>query len=338
MNNFNNNANNYYGGGMQQMQGGYTTPGMSYGTPIMYTGAPQMPVIKSPLTSEEINMMKSVSPSKLDISISPVDSYRAMCNHHDEFGNDKVVQLNDNSGLVYCTMCQSTWDPSYKTKEDVIEIVNNLISAMQNAKYVGVYGAELTRDYFPMIPLLEKFPDIYEYAMKTFDKFYNANQYKDANDMAVYNQYNSLVGGYNQPMYAYGYPMGQQPVNNNAYGQQMNGQPVNNMYGQPANNAYGYAQQPMNAYGYPMGQQPVNNAYGYAQQPVNAYGYPMANQQAAPATAVNPMQAPVNYAQPANNNNAYMPAAASQTTQTPDGSKITNNANGTTTSEKTVNL
>lgn len=306
--------NNYYG------QPNYFGGAAMYNQPAYYNTGMITPQNNPSLTAEEMKIIQQVNPSKIDITITEADKLRAICNHKDQNKVDRVAQVQDGSGDVFCPICNSRWNPENLTKEQVQEVCNELISAMQNAKWVGDYGVQLTREYFAMIPLLEKFPDLYEYAMKQFNKYCSTNGYQSANDAAIYNQYNSLMGYSAAPNY--GTPQGY-------YGMGMVQQPAG--YGQP---------QPM---GY-MGQQPMP---GYMNQP-------QANTVAQNATNVNPMQANMYQQQPYVNPYApiaptpgvptmgapsYAPAAAQQPQQATQGNTtVTENANGTTTSSTEVQL
>ena len=224
-NNFN------YGNGMMGM--GY--PGQSY----QYAAPMAVPQNSNALTEEEMAIIAKSAPQKLDININEVDNFRAMCTHKRN-GRDMVVRCNDDSGDVFCPICGARWHPEQLTKEQVTEIVNQLISQMQNSKWVGDLNTALVRDYYPMIPLLEKFPEIYDYAMKTFNRYLNQNGYTDANDTSVYAQYNSLMGyGNTNPYMAPQYGMPTMNAPQGYYGQTQvtpsNVNPMQIQYGAPMN-------------------------------------------------------------------------------------------------------
>jgi hypothetical protein len=147
-------------------------------------------------------------------------------------------------------------------------------------KWVGDMPTEVVREYCAIIPLIRKFPDLYEYAVNNFDKYTGANQYYNASESAIYNQYNSLMngGGYYPQYPQYNPQFAQQ-----GYYQQPNqGYPVQQYNGQAANPNVNpmQAQQPM------YNQQQMMNppvVYGnpyYGAQP--GYGAPM-QQQSVPA-------------------------------------------------------
>ena len=303
----------------------YGMGGAIYHQPGYYNYGLPTPNHHPSLTAEEMKLIATQNPNKLDITITEADKYRAICNHKDQNKIDRVVQLSDGSGDVFCPICNYRWNPENLSKEEVKDLCDKLIAAMQNAKWVGDYGVELTRQYFAMIPLLEKFPDLYEYAMKQFNRYCSTNGYASANDAAIYNQYNSLMGfssgyGYNpQPQGYYGSTVNPQYAQAPQYGMPMNPYMNQGVVQQPATNV-----NPMQAQGMPnpyaaqgAGQtQGIPNPYAAqgAMQPTPGVGAP-----------INGMAAP-----------SYAPAAAQQ----PAGATptVTENANGTTTSESTVKL
>lgn len=206
--------NNYYYG-QQQVAGqqpycGYD-PNM-YSYPAMgYTSIPT-PANQNALTDEEIQILKNARPtSKIVLSIDRNDVLRSMCTHKDN-GRDVVMQVNDGSGDVFCPICGSRWKPDMKTKEEVEALVIELIDQMENAKWAGDLPTDLTRELFTLMPLLKKYPDIHEYAMNTFNKYYSARGMYTAADTNIYGMYNSLFNagvpstGYNGAPGYYGQP------------------------------------------------------------------------------------------------------------------------------------
>ena len=282
--------NNYYYGQPQYM--GQQMTGFA-GQP--YVQQPMLqPQNVNAITEEEIKLIAASKPNKLDINISQEDNIRAMCTHKHN-GQDVVQLINDESGDVWCPICQERWSPSRMTKEDITNAVNVIISQMQNAKWAGDLNVALVRDYFPMIPLLKKFPEIYEYSMQTFNKYASQNGYNFANEAAIYSQYNQLMN-YAPMTYSNGYTQ-QQPM---SYVPQ-NGMPV---YGQPQQP---YMNQPMGYGQAATAVNPMQAPYGVAPQAPNqqfvnqadmmmngtVYGQPQAqaqNQAYVPASAQAPAE------------------------------------------------
>ena len=239
-NNFNNNGNFYNGGN----NGGYIPPQYVFNQNV------QMPKSQPSLNREELELLKREPINELDINITEAEHVASECNHITD-NPETVRQLNDGSGLVYCTGCHEVWDPNLIPEEEVEEMVSKIISAMQNTKWVGNLPTTLIRDYFTIIPLLKKFPKLYNIALKNADRFNRSNYYGTANENAAYNEFDSLFAN---PM------MGQMQYGNQFMGQPYGGQQFNQFVQQP----YG-------------GQQ--FNQFNGGQQ----YG--------APASNVNPMQA-----------------------------------------------
>ena len=323
-----NNMNNNYYYGQQAMgqpyYGGYD-PNM-YSYPAMgYNNIPT-PANQNALTAEEIQILKNARPaSKIDLSIDRTDVLRSMCTHKDN-GRDVVMQVNDGSGEVFCPICGHRWKPEMKNKEEVQELVAELIDQMENAKWAGDLPTDLTRELFTLIPLLNKYPDIHEYAMNTFNKYYSARGMYNAQDTNIYGMYNSLFGagvpatGYmNAPMQGY-YGQAQQPnMNQGYYGQQgyvPNGAPANAAVN-PMQATYGVNPMAPNQQFVSQANMMMNGTVA-PQQPM--YG----NQVNAPVFGAPQNQQPV----------AQQPAQQ----QTSTGPVVTPQADGTVTSETKIDL
>ena len=324
--------NNYYGqqqvgmGGMAPYYGGYDPNMYSYQT-YGFNNVP-MPANQNALTAEEIQILKNARPSsKIDLSVDRNDVLRSMCTHKD--GNrDVVQQINDGSGDVYCPICQIRWNPDLKDKEEVAVLVNSLVDQMENSKWIGDLPVELTRELFTLIPLLKKYPDIHEYAMNTFNKYYNARGIYNSQDTNIYGMYNSLysnapAGGY-APVSG-GYYSPQMSMNQGYYGQQapaMNQGYVPNSVGNPMQ---------ANAMVNPM-QAPV---YGVNPMATNQQFVSQANMMMG-GTVQNPYSAPVyntpQQTQAAPQQPVQQPAAPQQ------GPTITPQADGTVKSENKIDL
>jgi hypothetical protein len=318
--------NNYYYGQQamgQPYYGGYD-PNM-YSYPAMGFNNIPTPANQNALTAEEIQILKNARPaSKIDLSIDRNDVLRSMCCHK-ENGRDVVLQVNDGSGDVYCPICQRRWKPDMKTKEEVQELVSELIDQMENAKWTGDLPTDLTRELFTLIPLLNKYPDIHEYAMNTFNKYYSARGMYNAQDTNIYGMYNSLFGA---------------------------GTPATGYMGASMQGYYGQPQQPVNGY---YGQTPnYGQQQGYV--PTNVQTNAMVNPMQAPTYGVNPMAPNQQFVSQANmmmggsvipqqpmmNAPVYgtpqQPVVTPAATQEPTGPVITPQADGSVTSEKKIDL
>lgn len=284
------------------------------------------PANQNALTAEEIQILKNARPTnKIELTIDRTDVLRSMCCHK-ENGRDVVVQVNDGSGDVYCPLCQNRWKPDMKTKEEVQDLVNELVDQMQNAKWTGDLPTDLTRELFTLIPLLNKYPDIHEYAMNTFNKYYSARGMFNAQDTNIYGMYNSLFNGAGTPATGYtGMPMqgyyGQQsqpvmPVNQGYYGQQA--------YVPNANQANAMVN-PMQATTYGVNPMAPNQQFvSQANMMMNGTVNPQYCQQPVYGTAQVQQQTPV--------------VTQQVQQQTQQGPVITPQADGTVTSEKKIEL
>jgi hypothetical protein len=307
----------------------------AYGQPMVMNQQPNY-MAKPTLSKEEMDAMANKPGNGLDLMNIPVEeSYAGICNHIGNDGREHVHRLPD--GTCECDICRKRWDPSVVTKEEVQDTTEKMINYMQNVKFANVLPVQTVRDYFTLIPLLAKFPAVYEYTMKQVDRQMNGSSlYGAAPESSMYAQYRNVMynAPYQQPMYGgYQQPVYQQPMGYYNQPQQPYAQPA-----QPGVNPMdinaGQVQNPMNYAAAPQPQapvypqQPMNGYYGQ-QQPMYAYQQPM--QPAAPY-APQPQMAP-NYA-PAPQPKAPAPA---QTT-TPDGATVQNNGDGTASSSKKITL
>ena len=265
-----NQNNNYYGG----------NPYYNYQTVQMQNM--RMPNMQNALTSAEIQTLLTSKPNgSLNLQIDQIDSLRAMCNHKD--GTRECVHpVNDGTGDVICDICGERWNPATSSKEEIADLIKTLNDQMQNVKYVGEFPVNIGREYFQMIPLLKKFPELYEYASRNMDRLNGQNGYNIAGDATIYAQIDSLMGGYTPyPQYSQGYgynPYQPQYVNQaaNPYQQPVYNQPPVN----PQGNYNPYQQQPMGNMAMP-GVNPMQSS-PYGVQPPTIQGTP---QYGAPAYA-----------------------------------------------------
>jgi hypothetical protein len=156
------------------------------------------PTFTGSLSDEEIALIAQKKPNAIDLNVSQQDYLRAVCNHKHN-GVDVAKRLND--GRMWCPICQAIWDDSRVNKEEIEEACSLIEEQMQNAKWVGEFTPEFIREYFSMSEMLKKFPDIWEYAVKSYEKYRNANPYQTADESNVYNMFNSVMYGMPTPGY-----------------------------------------------------------------------------------------------------------------------------------------
>lgn len=285
---------NYYGGGYNPAYDAY------YSTPYVQGRMPNTPPVENALSGEEIKILMNTKPNsdKLNLNISNEDYLRSMCTHRDLNGNDAVREMTDGSKNVWCPICGAIWNPTEVPLEEVKDAVKTIINHMENAKWIGNYPKAVTRQYFNMLPLLRKFPDLYDYAGKSFDSIVSQRAIYNSPDNSLYNEYNQLYNGmsnYNNPWLYYQQPnMGyQQPMGNPNYNippapmqpPQMANPAVNPMQANapqqaptaPSSDQNGYYYNSGYAYGPGPGQNPN---YGYT--PSFGPAQPQQNQQTPP--------------------------------------------------------
>lgn len=226
-----------------------------------YQGQPT-PVqkINNILTPEQID--KLTSQGEFDLGITEEELNRALCNHRTKDGMQDTLTFDPVTGVARCTICGYTFRPiqSDESPDEIKSAVAKIIDILQTIKILYVDLPEQAhRDFFPILAMLEKVPQLFEYASKNFSKHESFNwQYNryNMNGVQMLANLNNIFGG---GMYQ------QQP---------MMGAPMQNPYGAPQ--GFVQPQQPQaNPFGYPgaQPQQPMMNPY-QPQQPMMWGGMP----------------------------------------------------------------
>lgn len=219
-----------------------------------YNGMPQQSAkVMNVLTAEEMKMLMQQK-SEFSLSLTPLESLQAACSHRREDGLQDSLTYDPIKGVARCTICGYEFRPIEpdESPESIQTSVDRIVDILHTIKilYTDIPG-QAAREYFQIIPLIEKIPKLFEFAAKNFAKHeYNPWSYNQYNmgGIQMLQNLSSMFGGampQQQPF------MPQQPM----------GQPM----GQPF-----IPQQPMAA-GFP------NAAYGGPA--VSPFGYPGASQQ-----------------------------------------------------------
>lgn len=257
---FDSNVNNTYGGMQFNPQ----------------AGAQQYQVKRGSTLSQEeyARLVKNSNPFSL--ALTETEVLKGICNHQKPDGSgDALVQ--DPDGTIRCEICQYRFNPvSDLTKDDVTEACNLVNDILQTIKLLYIdMPINASREFYQIIPLIDKVPQLFDIAVKNFSKHENFNVwgYRGQN-MGTMNLFNMLAGALNGtgPM-----PMGQPMYNPGMTGTM--GQP---MYNAPAGTPVGAVPPMSNGFGYPngapmpMGQpmyNPQTQGYQYVagQQPVQPY-------------------------------------------------------------------
>lgn len=246
---------NYQGMPQGMPQGGFAYNG--FGAPVTK--------FNNPLSPDEIKRLQQKD-NQFSLAITEEEFLRAACNHRNAEGTSDTLAFDQVTGKARCAICGYEFRPVSETitPEDIKEDVSVIIDILQTIKLMYIdLPADAAKEYFQIIPLLEKIPQLFEFAAKNMAKHETYNwRYNNAN-MGAINMFNNL-----QNIFGGGMNMGA-PM----YGGQPQGQPFvpqpNPVYAQPGMPA-GYPQAPMtNGFGYPgaSNYQPTAPGFQYTPQP-----------------------------------------------------------------------
>lgn len=255
------------------------------GSGFQYNGMSQ-PITKRSniLSADEIAQLMRKE-NQFSLALTETEKLRAACSHQKADGSgDSLIENED--GTTSCTICGYTFKPldaHMTTKEDIESAVAIVIDMLQTVKLIWIdMDGPVGREYFQIIPLLEKLPQVFDIAVKNYSKHEGMMPWSNANrnmsTMQAFAMLNSMLNGGGAAQY-YGAP---QQMNFAQAPQQPQYQPNFQMYGQvptqpqPMTNGFGYVGQgPM--------YQPQTNGYQ------TVYGQVPPQQPQAP---VNPAPAP----------------------------------------------
>ena len=197
-----------------------------------YAQVTQKPKNTNPLTKEQLAELRQ-NGGGLSLVPTREEVLQAICTHRDlNTGESRLVSNDD--GSVTCTMCGSTFSTLEVTQDQVKEATNVIIDILQNTKalYLDI-PEDVCSNYFKIIPLVQKIPQLYKVASDNFKQYEGINPLSNEGSNNIFARYNMLTGPV-MPQYGYGQPMQYQPM----YAQQpMVQQPMMDMnYQQPAYN------------------------------------------------------------------------------------------------------
>lgn len=141
----------------------------------MYNQAkPVQPQNTQPLTQAEQNELKKKSPT-FTTELTREELLRSYCTHRNHDGSALMVNA-DGSGT--CTICGETvmFPQDGYTKEEVEEIVlkfKNLLNVIK-CEYFDVPD-QIVKDFFQIMPYVERVPQLYKLAMQNFNSYNNKN-------------------------------------------------------------------------------------------------------------------------------------------------------------------
>lgn len=186
------------------------------------------------LTPEEIQKIMKKE-NQFSLALTETEVLRAFCNHRKTDGSDALIE-NPVDGTCRCEICGYTFKPldAHGTGREQIEAaVSDTLDLLQTIKMIFVdMPADVAREYFQIIPLIEKIPDLFDRAVKNYSKHETFNPYVNSGkNLGTAQLFAALTGFFGGQPYG-GQQMYQQP-------QQFNGQP-NGFYQQPMSNGFGY--------------------------------------------------------------------------------------------------
>jgi hypothetical protein len=217
---------------MMQPMGGYAYNG--------FQGQPQATQkFNNVLTAEQIKRLQQ-NTEQFQIGLTEEEMLRAVCNHRSADGMSDSLVFDKMTGVARCQICGYEFRPadSSESIENIKDAVERVIDYIQTVKIMYYdFPASAAQEYFPIIPLLNKLPKLFEFAAKNMSKHeaygWAYNNY-NMGAVQMLNNLNSMFGGmgYQQPMMnpqaQYQAPQFQQqaPAMNPFNMQQPMGQPV----------------------------------------------------------------------------------------------------------------
>ena len=178
-----------------------------YGAPnpmpgYMYQGATpqQMVKVNNVLTQEQIKQLQQ-NQQQFSLAITQEEYLRGICNHRSPDGTSDSLALDPNTGEVTCTICGYSFkplDPAVDLKS-ISDAVENITDILQTIKLLYVdLPPEAAKEYFQIIPLIAKIPQLFEFAAKNMAKHENVNwQYNNRNmgAAAMLQNFQNMFGG-----------------------------------------------------------------------------------------------------------------------------------------------
>ena len=227
------------------------------GTGYQFNGGQQTAQkINNVLTNEEIQRLVQKE-NQLSLQLTEKEVLRAKCNHRRADGLDDAIVEDPVTGLSRCTICGYEFRPveDWSSPEIIQDAVNAVLDILQTIKIIyTTMSPEVAAEYFQIIPLIEKIPELFKYAVKDYTKRVQYDPYTYNNkSMGVMNLFNMLCGGM----------MGQQAA---PYNPQMDPNVQQAPQFNPAFGGYAAPQYAAPGYGMPMSNGFGVPAPGYAPQ------------------------------------------------------------------------
>ena len=255
----------------------YTFP---QGSGYQFMGGPQMPTkINNFLSNEEIQRLIQKE-NTFSLQLTETEVLRGKCNHRSADGLNDTIREDPITGISRCSICGYEFRPLpiQTSVESIQESCDTILDILQTIKLIFVGMPADAAEFFQIIPLIEKIPKLFEYAVKDYAKHERVDQYMYNNrNMSTMNLFNMLCGTMNQQ------PFNPQPIDPNmgAAAPQFNTQGAP-MGAAPQFNPYPYGAPMSNGFGYNFGYAPQTTGYQFPGQPVPTAA-PAADTAVAPA-------------------------------------------------------
>lgn len=187
---------------MMQPMGGFAYNG--------FQGQPQATQkFNNVLTAEQIKRLQQ-NTEQFQIGLTEEEMLRAVCNHRSADGMSDALVFDKMTGIARCTICGYEFRPSDASEsiENIKDAVDRVVDYIQTVKIMYYdFPASAAQEYFPIIPLLNKLPKLFEFAAKNMSKHeaygWSYNNY-NMGAVQMLNNLNSMFGGmnmgYQQPM------------------------------------------------------------------------------------------------------------------------------------------
>ena len=238
-----------------------------YGMNMM--GAQQQPNnyrIPSTLTPDQIRTLRNQG-SQFSLGLTQEEVLRAICNHRSEDGLSDTLVYDPVTGTAKCTICGYEFRPiepnvDYETIKEDVKRVQDILQTIK-LMYIDL-PAEAAKEFYPVIAMLDKVPQLTEYAAKNMAKHDAYNYMYNDRNMGAAAMFANLSNMFSNMSMNYQ----QQP------------QQAPGFYGQPAGFPQAaYPQPQVNPFGFNAGVAP---APAYTPGTPNGFAYAPAGQAPAP--------------------------------------------------------
>lgn len=137
-----------------------------------YGYAQQQPInMSQPLSKEEMAVLKQ-KPG-MQIKLSEEEMLKSVCTHKNETG---ITLSPNNDGSSTCAICGETFtlvDMDQDAVDDNVQMMKNILHTIKTY-YIDI-PVDTARNYFPIIPLLDRVPKLYKVAQDRFSKYEQGN-------------------------------------------------------------------------------------------------------------------------------------------------------------------